>query len=112
MSDCIFCSIVAGDLPASKVAETELTIAFQDISPKAPLHVLVVPKEHHVDIPALANANPAAAADLLMLSRQVATDAGVDDYRLIFNNGADAGQTVFHAHGHVLAGGNIALGFE
>ena len=112
MSDCIFCKIVACELPAEIVAETPLSIAFKDISPKAPLHVLVVSKEHHVNIADVAEADPAAAADLAVLSRQVAKEAGVSDYRLIFNTGADAGQTVFHVHGHVLAGGAIALGFE
>lgn len=112
MSDCIFCKILAGELPAQIVAETPKSIAFNDISPKAPLHVLVVSRDHHENIAAIAEADADAAADLLELSRKVAADAGVSDYRLIFNTGADAGQTVFHVHGHVLAGGPIALGFE
>lgn len=112
MADCIFCSIVAGDIPADVVAETEHTIAFRDISPKAPLHILVVPRIHEPDIAALATSAPEAAAELLTQTRTIATDQGESDYRLIFNTGADAGQTVFHAHGHVLAGGPIALGFE
>ena len=112
MSDCIFCKILAGEIPAAIVAETPLSIAFKDISPKAPLHVLVVSREHHQNVADIGEADPVAAADLLTLSRKVASDAGVSDYRLIFNTGADAGQTVFHVHGHVLAGGAIALGFE
>lgn len=112
MPDCIFCKIVAGEIPSEIVAETPMSIAFKDISPKAPLHVLVVSKEHHENIAAIGAANPDAAADLAVLSRQVADAAGVTDYRLIFNSGPEAGQTVFHVHGHVLAGGSIALGFE
>lgn len=112
MADCIFCSIVAGDIPADVVAETEHTIAFRDISPKAPLHILVIPRVHEPDIAALAASNPDVAAELLTQTRAIATEQGESDYRLIFNNGSDAGQTVFHAHGHVLAGGPIALGFE
>lgn len=112
MPDCIFCKILAGEMPAEIVAETEKSIAFKDISPKAPLHVLVVSRDHHENVAAIGEADPEAAADLLTLSRKVAADVGVTDYRLIFNTGADAGQTVFHVHGHVLAGGPIALGFE
>lgn len=112
MRDCIFCKIVAGEIPSEIVAESAHSIAFNDISPKAPLHVLVVSKAHHENIGAIATADPVAAADLAALSRKVADEAGASDYRLIFNSGADAGQTVFHVHGHVLAGGPIALGFE
>lgn len=112
MPDCIFCKILAGQIPAEIVAETEKSIAFKDISPKAPLHVLVVSRDHHENVAAIGEADSEAAADLLTLSRKVAAEAGVTDYRLIFNTGTDAGQTVFHVHGHVLAGGAIALGFE
>lgn len=112
MSDCIFCSIVAGDSPAEIVAETDLSIAFRDIHPQAPLHVLVVPREHHRDISDVAAADSALTADLITLSRKVASDAGVTDYRLVFNNGPDAGQIVFHAHGHVLAGGSMGPVFK
>jgi histidine triad (HIT) family protein len=112
MAECIFCSIVAGDIPAQIVAETEHTLAFRDISPKAPTHILVIPRNHETDIAALAAAAPEVAAELLMQTRTIATAEGHSDYRLIFNSGADAGQTVLHAHGHVLAGGPIALGFE
>lgn len=110
--DCIFCKIVAGEIPAEIVAETEHTVAFRDISPKAPVHLLVVPRVHEPDIASLAAAHPQVAAELLAQTRALADAAGASDYRLIFNTGADAGQTVFHAHGHVLAGGNVALGFE
>lgn len=103
MSDCLFCRIVAGEVPAEVVAEDEHALAFRDISPQAPTHVLVVPRVHQPDVGSLAEADPEAAAGLVRLARRVAEDAG-GSYRLVFNTGADAGQTVFHCHGHVLAG--------
>lgn len=103
MSDCLFCRIVAGEVPAEVVAEDEHALAFRDISPQAPTHVLVVPRVHQPDVGSLAEADPEAAAGLVRLARRVAEDAG-GSHRLVFNTGADAGQTVFHCHGHVLAG--------
>ena len=102
--NCLFCGIVAGDIPATIVAETERTVAFRDINPKAPVHVLVVPRVHQPDIASLAAAEPEATAELLAQTRAVASLEGYDDYNVIFNTGAGAGQTVFHAHAHVLAG--------
>ncbi|MQW75428.1 HIT domain-containing protein [Nocardioides sp. dk4132] len=103
--DCLFCKIVAGDVPADIVHETEHTLAFRDIHPQAPTHVLVVPRAHHADAAALAAADPALVAALVSAAAQVAADAGhPDDYRLVFNTGAGAGQTVFHTHLHVLGG--------
>ena len=84
--------------------EGDAVVAFRDINPQAPTHVLVVPRAHHPDVAALAAADPAALAELVLVGRQVATADGHDDYRLVFNTGAEAGQTVFHVHGHVLAG--------
>ncbi|MEH3033828.1 MAG: HIT domain-containing protein [Aeromicrobium erythreum] len=103
MSDCLFCSILAGDVPADVVAESDTALAFRDISPQAPTHVLVIPRRHEPDIGSLAAADPAAAVGVLDLAKQVADEAG-GSYRLVFNTGADAHQTVFHCHGHVLAG--------
>jgi histidine triad (HIT) family protein len=102
--DCLFCRIVAGEIPADVVATTETAVAFRDLNPQAPLHVLVVPRAHVANAAELAVADPATAAELVTVARQVATDAGHDSYRLVFNSGTDAGQTVFHAHLHVLAG--------
>ncbi|CAN5410456.1 histidine triad nucleotide-binding protein [soil metagenome] len=105
MSDCLFCSIITGDIPATIVAECEHTIAFRDINPQAPTHILVIPRVHHPDIASLAAAEPVAAAALLTDARAIADAEGFGDaYRLVFNTGAEAGQSVFHAHGHVLAG--------
>jgi diadenosine tetraphosphate (Ap4A) HIT family hydrolase len=102
--DCLFCKIVAGQIPATVVRDTPTTLAFRDINPQAPTHVLVIPKAHHRDAAALAAADPALTADVLRETQAVATAEGLDSYRIVFNTGADAGQTVFHAHAHVLGG--------
>ena len=104
MADCLFCRIVAGEIPSETVTETDSVVAFRDVNPQAPLHVLVVPRTHVSDAGELADAEPGTAAELVRVGRQVASDAGHDSYRMVFNTGADAGQTVFHAHLHVLAG--------
>ena len=106
--DCLFCRIVAHEIPATVVRETETTLAFRDIAPKAPVHVLVIPKEHHPTLSDVAAGDPALAAAVLTEAREVARTEGVGDgWRLIANNGAPVGQTVFHAHVHVLGGGRI-----
>ncbi|MGV9252564.1 HIT domain-containing protein [Streptomyces sp. NPDC003697] len=102
--DCLFCKIVAGHIPATIVRETATTIAFRDINPQAPTHVLVIPKAHHRDAAALAAADPALAADVLRETRTVAEEDKLDSYRIVFNTGHGAGQTVWHAHAHVLGG--------
>lgn len=104
MDDCLFCKIVAGDIPAEVVHTTERTVAFRDINAQAPTHVLVVPKAHHANAAELAAADPQASAELVSTAAAVATAEGYADYRLVFNTGADAGQTVFHTHLHLLAG--------
>ena len=102
---CLFCRIVKGEIPVDKVLETPDSVAFRDINPQAPVHVLVIPKAHHADISALGTADPGLAGRLLRDVAAVAEAEGVGEgYRLVFNTGADAGQTVFHVHGHVLGG--------
>ncbi|HEX2313546.1 MAG TPA: histidine triad nucleotide-binding protein [Thermomonospora sp.] len=105
-SDCLFCKIVSGDVPATIVRETERTVAFRDINPQAPTHVLVIPREHHPTVAALAAADPALLGAVLEEAHGVAEDEGVADggYRVVFNTGPQAGQTVFHVHAHVLGG--------
>jgi len=105
-TDCLFCRIVAGELPAQVVHETPHALAFRDINPQAPTHVVVVPRAHHADAGALAEADPALAGELLRAARAVAESEGIVEsgYRLVFNTGAGAGQTVFHVHCHVLGG--------
>lgn len=102
--DCLFCKIVAGEIPATVVRKTERTIAFRDINPQAPTHILVIPHVHYPNAAALAAAEPLIAAELLTEAGEVAKDEGLDSYRLIFNTGSGAGQTIFHAHIHVLGG--------
>ncbi|GAB6986392.1 histidine triad nucleotide-binding protein [Nocardioides pyridinolyticus] len=104
MEDCIFCKLVAGEIPGEIVHTTERTVAFRDLNPQAPLHVLVVPTRHFANAAELAAGDPAASAELVSTAAAVATAEGYDDYRLVFNTGADAGQTVFHTHLHLLAG--------
>ena len=99
--DCIFCKIVNREIPAQIVGETALCLAFLDVFPRQPVHVLVVPKSHHKNVAELAVADPAALTDLVNLSSKMAEEFTTGDYRLTFNTGANAGQTVFHAHGHV-----------
>lgn len=102
---CIFCRIVAGEVPAEIVAESPTTLAFRDLQPQAPTHVLVIPRSHYANAGALAAGEPATAAHLLDTAREVAEAEGLDNgYRLVFNTGADAHQTVFHVHLHLLGG--------
>lgn len=103
MEPCIFCKIVAGEIPAKLVGETELSIAFHDISPRQPVHVLVVPKSHHRDVVELSKHAPVELLDLVSLGNRVAEQLTSGDFRLQFNTGLAAGQTVFHAHGHILS---------
>jgi histidine triad (HIT) family protein len=105
MTDCLFCRIVAGEIPATVVAETDRTLAFRDVAPQAPTHVLVVPREHHADAAACAEADPALLGELMVAAAAVAQAEGLSGgYRLLTNTGADAGQTVHHVHVHVLGG--------
>jgi histidine triad (HIT) family protein len=104
-SDCLFCKIVAGEVPSTRVLETDRTYAFRDIAPHAPTHVLVVPKDHHADVAALVAADPGLLADVFAAAVAVAEQEGLTGgYRLLANTGPDSGQTVFHAHVHVLGG--------
>jgi histidine triad (HIT) family protein len=109
VTDCLFCRIVAGEIPADVVHETDTTLAFRDITPKAPVHVLVIPKSHHEDVATLAAADPALAAAVLAAAGEIAKAAGLtgDGYRTIFNSGRNAGQEVFHVHAHVVGGGPL-----
>lgn len=104
-SDCLFCRIVARQIPADIIHETATTLAFRDIEPKAPIHILVIPKEHQPDVVALGEFSPQAVVDLFEAVGAVASQEGLDaGYRSVFNTGALAHQMVFHAHVHVLGG--------
>jgi histidine triad (HIT) family protein len=104
--DCVFCRIVAREIPATIVHETENTLAFRDIHPKAPTHVLVIPKEHHATLAALGEKAPGVAGELAAACGEVAEAEGLGErgYRTLFNTGPDSGQDVFHVHAHVLGG--------
>jgi histidine triad (HIT) family protein len=103
--ECLFCRIVAGEIPAEVVHETDTTLAFRDLEPQAPTHVLVVSRSHFANAAALADGEPATAADLFDTAGEIAANEGLDGgYRLVFNTGPDAHQTVFHVHMHLLGG--------
>jgi histidine triad (HIT) family protein len=104
--DCLFCGIAAGDIPATVVSANPRTVAFRDINPQAPVHVLVVPRAHHANLAELSAADPGLLADLVAHARAVAVAEGIADggYRVVFNTGPQAGQTVDHVHAHLLGG--------
>jgi histidine triad (HIT) family protein len=105
MSDCLFCKIANGEIPVDVVLETDAALAFRDIDPQAPTHVLVIPREHFANAQTLAQGNPTLAGQVLALAAQVATSEGLENgYRIVTNTGSDGGQSVDHMHLHVLGG--------
>lgn len=102
--DCVFCKIVAGQIPSTKVYEDDLVYAFNDLNPRAKVHVLIVPKHHYANVAELAEHEPETLARIAQTAQKIADREFGGDYRLIFNTGARAGQSVFHAHAHVLTG--------
>ena len=106
MSQCLFCRIAAGEIPANILYSDEDVLAFRDINPQAPLHALVIPRKHIATINDLQTDDAALVGKLFLAAKQVAKEAGYaeDGYRVVMNCGLDAGQTVFHIHLHVLAG--------
>ncbi|MGE0043687.1 MAG: histidine triad nucleotide-binding protein [Vicinamibacterales bacterium] len=108
--DCLFCRIIAGDIPASKVYADDDLVAFNDINPQAPMHVLVVPKTHVATLNDLSPAEDALVGRMLRRAAAIAKERGFDGpgYRTVFNCNAQAGQTVFHLHLHVLGGRAMA----
>ena len=105
-SNCIFCKIIAGELPCNKVCETDTVLAFEDINPIAPVHVLVVPKKHIVQLDDCEPEDVQMMGDLMLVAGEVAKIKGVAEsgYRVTMNNGREGGQEVFHLHAHVLGG--------
>ncbi len=106
MEDCIFCKIINKKIPASIIYEDEKIIAFDDIKPKAPVHVLLIPKEHYASLNDVPDGDESILAHLLLKARQIAYDKGIgeDGYRLVLNTGGNSGQEVFHIHLHLLGG--------
>jgi histidine triad (HIT) family protein len=103
--DCLFCKIVSGDIDADVVHESATTLAFRDLNPQAPTHVLVIPRSHYPNAATLAAGEPETAAHLFDTAAAIAESEGLGEgYRLVFNTGAQAHQTVFHAHMHLLGG--------
>jgi histidine triad (HIT) family protein len=105
MSDCLFCKIVDGKIPAKLVAEDERAVAFRDLNPQAPTHVLIIPKKHIASLDVLEDADSAIVGHLFVVAKKIAKDEGLaDGWRTVFNVGKHAGQTVFHIHLHLLGG--------
>ena len=108
--DCLFCKIVAGDIPATIVARTERVVAFRDINPQAPTHVLLIPVEHRPTAADTAESDPAVVGEMVAMAGTIARDEGIAEsvgghgYRLVFNTGPASGQEVFHTHLHLLGG--------
>jgi histidine triad (HIT) family protein len=100
-TDCLFCKIANGLIPATLIAESEHCVAFWDINPRQPVHLLIVPKSHHTNVSDLVNQSPEVLVDLVKLGTDLAGTHSTGSFRLTFNTGAEAGQSVFHVHGHI-----------
>jgi histidine triad (HIT) family protein len=105
--DCLFCKIAAGDIPAEKLYEDDEMLAFRDITPQAPVHFLVIPKKHIQDPAGVMPEDEGLIGRMIRTGSKVAEENGITDFRLVFNNGAEAGQSVFHIHMHVLGGRSL-----
>ncbi|HBN45413.1 MAG TPA: histidine triad nucleotide-binding protein [Candidatus Marinimicrobia bacterium] len=106
MDNCLFCKIVAGDIPTDTVYENDQVLAFRDIDPKAPTHILIIPKEHISTTNDLAEAHKTLMGEMLLAAKEIAGQEGIADsgYRTVFNCNSDGGQTVYHIHLHLLGG--------
>ena len=106
VNDCIFCKIAGGEIPSEKVFEDDVCVAFNDLSPQAPTHLLIVPREHLDSLDKASNSHKDVLGHLLLTAAEIARDKGFaeDGYRVVINTNADGGQTVFHLHVHLLAG--------
>jgi len=106
--NCLFCKIVRGEIPASKLYEDDEVLAFRDIAPQAPVHFLVIPKKHLSGPSAVSEEDEQMVGKLMRIGNEIAHKEGATHYRVVFNNGSQAGQTVFHLHMHILGGRNMA----
>jgi histidine triad (HIT) family protein len=106
-TDCVFCKIIAGDIPAEFEYESENVVAFKDIAPQAPTHILVTPRQHLADVTDLAAAAPDILVEMIDVAQRIADDECGGQFRLIFNTGPRAGQSVYHVHGHVIGGADL-----
>ncbi len=105
-SSCIFCKIVAGEIPADVVRESDRVVAFRDLAPKAPVHILLIPKQHVESVTQLEDVHGETLVDIMQAAAHLARAEGIDEsgWRLVTNVGPDAGQTVFHLHFHLMGG--------
>ena len=108
---CIFCKIISGEIPSKKVYEDETVYAFYDINPMAPVHVLIVPKEHIASVNDVTSENSAVISHIYEVAAKLAKELGIDEsgFRVVSNCGADAGQSVFHLHFHLLGGTKLKI---
>ena len=102
--NCLFCKIVAGEIPAKLLYQGDQAIAFEDINPQAPTHILIIPKSHFANVAELAHGEMEALGEIFAAAASLANERGLPAYRTVFNTGAEAGQSVFHAHLHLLGG--------
>ena len=110
MSNCLFCKIIAGEIPSTKVYEDETVLAFRDIAPQAPTHILVIPKAHIGSVAEITAKNSGVVAHIFEVIPAIAKAEGLENgYRVVSNYGEDAGQTVHHLHFHILGGKKLAL---
>ena len=108
--DCLFCKIVAGEIPSTRVYEDDMVLAFRDIAPQAPTHILVIPKAHIASVAEISGDNSGVVAHIFEVIPQIARAEGLDSgYRVVSNCGEDAGQTVHHLHFHILGGRKLEL---
>lgn len=110
MADCLFCKIVKGEIPSTTVYEDEKVYAFNDVSPEAPVHVLIVPKEHIASANDLSEENISVVSDIILAAKKIAIEKGISEkgYRIVNNCGEDGGQSVKHLHFHLLGGRSLA----
>ena len=111
MDNCIFCQIAQHKIPSEPVYEDESAIVIRDLHPLAPIHLLVIPKQHYASLNEIPESEPETLGKLLFLARKVAFDQGIGEsgYRTVINTGADGGQSVFHLHIHILGGGRVGV---
>ncbi|MGD9949398.1 MAG: histidine triad nucleotide-binding protein [Desulfobulbus sp.] len=106
--NCLFCKIIRGEIPAAKLYEDDDILAFRDIAPQAPVHFLVIPKKHLSGPAAVSEEEERVVGKMMRVGNEIAQKEGIPQFRMVFNNGAQAGQTVFHLHMHILGGRDLA----